>query len=1076
VEKLKGIGRVAVVGGGFAGLMAALRLIEHGVKVTVFEAHNDVGGRVRSNKTFVEGRITEFGAELIGSFHTKWLGLARKYGLAVINRMDPELYQRAGLDVKLTLEKRLSNDEFLKRTKDMNDKVLLPIALLAKLIKDPSRPWNQKWLKTDWPMTKLDHMSVAVALEKILKVKRDGPLWKFIEFKLVNDEVATLDDMNFLGLLCKVRGGQGERFGEGLKPILMGYWDELETFRCADGCQQLAREMAAEIRNTPGCRLERNRMVSVIDILSDKVKLKWGPVVSGKPLPGAGQSEDFEFVILAIPPSVWDDVTIKVGGEAVKLRDKIGPVGMARAVKFFSEVERRFWINNRDKAAPYGGSSTIGQVWEGTDNQTRLEGRHRTNETHRIVLSVFAGPIRPGGNVPTPVDFKNGLEVLYPGYTSQLTKPPHFANWPEEPFIMTGYVSPTKGQILTIGQKLSEPFDDRLFFAGEHTQMDFFGYMEGALRSGERAAHTLMLKKCGLLKESAPKSPSRPPQRPVPKSSSPPIVARAEPRRETTSYERKGGFILGEHSSSHHSVAAESPFFHQELFAKKAEEELEPRAAALAAESPFVGAALEARRSTFNEDRLKDEEDEFEDEQELEAAEVWEELEEEQLTSQADQQEGGFLQDEGAPVHEDETELELRVEGHASPHELEYDVEPAEAVFGDREYRGWQGQEDEAHSEGLAPATSSPDPDREGESGEDSEHESDLADEWKTNDELDDTEGETTARKTLSWKDIYGGTRYIAVASPSDLTDQEWIDDGRLPEDLWLPAYADYALMKVLYMLQLRNTTRQVKAFKWEQPLVPLDFSGLKDSDIIFIVAHGNQAGLYALGPKKQVNMKRLIEILTKDGNLKTKRKNKPITIVLLSCRSGLGLHKALAHELGKTLGRRVTVVGARGFTFGSVRTNTFGLNDVLILGIPWFMEYEASITRDVAEKETSKRERKPITIDGKRKEIEGFLKEKRAIEGQMKDLIKKLKSTDVNNALDEIERNYRSNWLALIRSQFELYATAKKRSDLEFDMWYDNITEGYVLSTGKGVTDREVVSHFRRVNWPTQGKLTSIQ
>jgi hypothetical protein len=255
-----------------------------------------------------------------------------------------------------------------------------------------------------------------------------------------------------------------------------------------------------------------------------------------------------------------------------------------------------------------------------------------------------------------------------------------------------------------------------------------------------------------------------------------------------------------------------------------------------------------------------------------------------------------------------------------------------------------------------------------------------------------------------------------------------------------------------------------------------LDFSGLRDSDIIFVVAHGNPAGLYALGPNKKLNMQRLVEILTKDGNLKTRRKNKPIIIVLLSCRSGLGLHKALAHELGKTLGRRVTVVGAKGFTFGSVRTSPLGLNEVLILGIPWFMEYETSIARDVAEKETSKREGKPITVDGKRKEIEGFLKEKMALEQQMKDLIKKLKSTEVNNALDEIERNSRSNWLALIRSQFELYATAKKRSDLEFDMWYDNIAEGYVLSNGKGVTDREVASHFRRVNWPTRGALRSIQ
>ena len=42
---------------------------------------------------------------------------------------------------------------------------------------------------------------------------------------------------------------------------------------------------------------------------------------------------------------------------------------MAPAVKFFSDVTERFWIKQR--AAPYGGSLTLGQVWEGTDNQTR---------------------------------------------------------------------------------------------------------------------------------------------------------------------------------------------------------------------------------------------------------------------------------------------------------------------------------------------------------------------------------------------------------------------------------------------------------------------------------------------------------------------------------------------------------------------------------------------------------------------------------------------------------------------------------------------------------------------------------
>ena len=39
---------VAVIGAGFSGLTAALELRRHGYNVTVFERHNEVGGRARA--------------------------------------------------------------------------------------------------------------------------------------------------------------------------------------------------------------------------------------------------------------------------------------------------------------------------------------------------------------------------------------------------------------------------------------------------------------------------------------------------------------------------------------------------------------------------------------------------------------------------------------------------------------------------------------------------------------------------------------------------------------------------------------------------------------------------------------------------------------------------------------------------------------------------------------------------------------------------------------------------------------------------------------------------------------------
>jgi monoamine oxidase len=264
-------------------------------------------------------------------------------------------------------------------------------------------------------------------------------------------------------------------------------------------------------------KLHLRRAVTNIDLSQTKVR---GVVLGSKEVKdqrrerladGPPDVTYYDYVILAIPPSVWPALLITPPPWHPK--NEIGIMGMAPAVKFFSDVQERFWI--KKGAAPYGGSLKLGQVWEGTDNQTRVVLGKAPNSRggllevkQGIVLSVFAGPILPGGRVPTQREMEDELERLYPGYTSNRTKPPLFSDWPKEPFIKTGYASPRKGEIFTIGKKLSEPFHGLLFFAGEHTQMDFFGYMEGALRSGKRAAIQLMLQSCGLLKKPAPASPS----------------------------------------------------------------------------------------------------------------------------------------------------------------------------------------------------------------------------------------------------------------------------------------------------------------------------------------------------------------------------------------------------------------------------------------------------------------------------------------------------------------------------------------------------------------------------------------
>lgn len=317
------------------------------------------------------------------------------------------------------------------------------------------------------------------------------------------------------------------------------------------------------------------------------------------------------------------------------------------------------------------------------------------------------------------------------------------------------------------------------------------------------------------------------------------------------------------------------------------------------------------------------------------------------------------------------------------------------------------------------------------------------------------------AETLQKYKAFISAPRFILVTDYSEFIHKEY--EGTPGYVRKPPVYKDYALLKVLFELRMKGKQRyKVHHFQYDEPTTPIDMSGLQDDEIIFVVAHGSQKGIYAMGPKGKEATERFVDkLLTADGNLKTKRKDKDIKILLLSCRSGLGLHKSVARRLLNKLGRDVNVGGAIGFTFGSPRTYE-GFNEVLIRGLPWFMEYpnieEYKNDPSVAEKETSAREGKTITYAGKKAEIDAFMNQKDAIEKEFKKKVDSLTSTEVNKALDELEKKFAEEWRALMNRQAELYLFAKDKSKLEFDMWYyDWISDGYVWTTGSLTTDAEV-------------------
>jgi monoamine oxidase len=273
--------------------------------------------------------------------------------------------------------------------------------------------------------------------------------------------------------------------------------------------------MVAEIKKNGGTVAARTA-VTQIDITSNDVQLtiqqvKWIKSDKYELGPKVKVSPRFHYVVLAIPPSVWSDVGVSFNGSQEDLQAYVGKMGNGPAVKFFSGLRKRFWITEAADVptagggklkvrgfAPSGGTLKLGQIWEGTDNQTQAGGQG-------IVLSIFAGPLLPGKTKgsfrpPTQSEMQLELKKLYSGYELNLIPGKTiYQNWPDEPFIKTGYWTPRPdGEIFRVGPKLNTPFHDRLYFAGEHTYPSFFGYMEGALRSGIRTSNMLMSKECGL--------------------------------------------------------------------------------------------------------------------------------------------------------------------------------------------------------------------------------------------------------------------------------------------------------------------------------------------------------------------------------------------------------------------------------------------------------------------------------------------------------------------------------------------------------------------------------------------------
>jgi monoamine oxidase len=430
--------RVIVVGAGFAGLAAAYELRQAGGDVVVLEARRRVGGRVLSFSDLVAGQVVEGGGELIGSNHPTWLAYAAQFGLEV-----PELEKEDDVASPVVLEgRKLSEAEAKELYREM-DAACQTLLADARTV-DEDLPWQtpgaaelDRRTAADW----LKGLNVSSRCRRALRAQ-----WQ------ANNGVA-LERQSYLANLVQIKGGG-----------LEDYWTQSETRRCRGGNQQLALRLARAVGE--------DRIALGLPVTAIRAHRSRMEVTSAD-----GRKWEADDVILAVPPSVWGQITFQPDLPR-RLRPQMGT-----NVKYLAAVRSAFWRDAR--LSPEGlTDEELSLTWSGTGGPA---------EAPAALVGFSGGPAAESlrGQPPAAVAARCAAqcEQLFPGFSRQLTQN-RFMDWPGEHWTQAGYSFPAPGQITAIGPLLRRGVG-HLHFAGEHTCYKFVGYMEGALQSGIAAARQL---------------------------------------------------------------------------------------------------------------------------------------------------------------------------------------------------------------------------------------------------------------------------------------------------------------------------------------------------------------------------------------------------------------------------------------------------------------------------------------------------------------------------------------------------------------------------------------------------------
>ena len=471
--------RIAIVGGGIAGLNAALTLQDAGFASTVFEASDRVGGRMHSDTTsWLDGQTSEHCGELIDSGHKTILGLASRFKLQTVDLLGAE--PNHSNDANFFFGQYYTEAQ---AQADFN-------AVWNNVKKDvnaASYPtlYNQF---TDAGYA-LDHMSIYDWIESRVPGGHTTPMGQLldvaynIEYGNVTAEQSSLNIVYLLGF--SPVPGNFAVFGA-----------SNERYHIAGGNEQLPRAIAASLRADT---------VQLNTTMTGIVRNGDGTYNLTRTKASRSLTTQYDRVILALPFSVLRTIlttnaAYRAAGFDSRKQTSIQQLGYGANAKLQLQFNSRYW----NGSGPWGlgnGNSYSDTGYQNTWDVTRAQpGRTGILVDYTgggVPLASFKGDTTDPKVVSRFANtFLKQIEPVFPGISAQwngrATLDVPLAN----PYLLGSYSYWKVGQYTSFsgyeGARQPDPLTGNCHFAGEHCSTNFQGYMEGGAEQGARAANEIL--------------------------------------------------------------------------------------------------------------------------------------------------------------------------------------------------------------------------------------------------------------------------------------------------------------------------------------------------------------------------------------------------------------------------------------------------------------------------------------------------------------------------------------------------------------------------------------------------------